>query len=162
MAEHRVDLDAETVLVGERWFKKDELAQAIKAKLDAGDFNVVVHSQALERLHGALASARVLAFRVEADVASALEDVARIRGVPLGQLLRDAVNQVHGTGVVTPSSKTIQVPTLSSLPAIPSAPPPLQKPSNIVVSSDIAPDEHANAIALTPKSATRSTLGERK
>src|ERR1700677_3154379 len=107
MADFKVDLDSECVWIDERWFKKDDLVGLIKGKLEAGDFAVTSLSQALEQLDLAIRSARVLAFRVPAEISDALSAHAQQTGVPMGALLRHAVAQLllqaHAAGISPPS-----------------------------------------------------------
>ncbi|MBS2030369.1 MAG: hypothetical protein JST54_20875 [Deltaproteobacteria bacterium] len=116
-----IDLDAETIQVDGRWMKKDELAAAIKQKLDRGDFTVAGLSASLERLHQALGKARAFTFKLDGDAADALTAYALKKNTTVGAILRQAVMGALNT-------------------------PPFQ-----ATTEPASPEEHATAVALRPK-----------
>ena len=116
-----IDLDAETIQIDGRWIKKDELAAAIKQKLERGDFTVAAQSAALERLHQALGKARVVSFKLDGEAADALAAYALQRSTTVGAILRHAVIGALNT-------------------------PPFQ-----ATTEPASPEDHANAVVLRPK-----------
>ena len=137
MSEFKIDLDSECVWLEERWFKKDDLVTAIKAKLESGNFSVTGLSQALEQLDAAVRNARVLAFRVPAEICDALTAHAQQTGVPVGALLRHAVAQLL---LQAHSTATAAVPGRGEGGAD------LEH-----VNEPPTPEEHAAAVPLRPK-----------
>jgi imidazolonepropionase-like amidohydrolase len=125
-----IDLDGEAILVDDRWQKKDDLAAAIKQKLDKGDFAVAGLSAALERLHQAVSRARVVAFRLEAEASDALTAMAQRQGITVGALLRQSVG----------ATLAGQPPQATTEPA--------------------APEDHANAVPLRPKTGGNARIDE--
>jgi predicted DNA-binding protein len=86
-----IDLDSESVWLDGAWYTRQELAHRIKEMIETGDFRVPRPSQALERLEAALAQARVVAVRMPADLAEAVDEAAARLERPVGHLVREAV-----------------------------------------------------------------------
>jgi hypothetical protein len=86
-----IDLDSESVWLDGAWYTRQELAHRIKEMIETGDFRVSRPSQALERLEAALAQARVVAVRMPADLAEAVDEAAARLERPVGHLVREAV-----------------------------------------------------------------------
>jgi hypothetical protein len=135
MSDLKIDLDSECVWLEERWFKKDDLVAAIKGKLEAGDFAVTGLSQALEQLDQSVRNARVLAFRVPAEICDALTVHAQQTGVPVGALLRHAVAQLLLQAHAAPPSAA-----------------PLDTATGVEhIHEPPTPEESASAVPLRPK-----------
>ena len=94
LAEHKIDLDSECIWLEQGWFKRPDLVKAITSRLDRGDFAIATLSSALEHLDREVRNARVLAFRLPAEVNDALTAHAAQSGTPVGALLRQAVAQM--------------------------------------------------------------------
>ncbi len=86
-----IDLDSESVWLDGQWYSREDLARRIKEMIEAGDFRVSRPSQALERLEAALAQARVVTVRMQADLAEALGAAAARLGRPVGHLVRESI-----------------------------------------------------------------------
>lgn len=91
-----VDIDSETIQFDGQWLGRDELAQTIRALLDAGNYQVARQGLALEALNAALADLRTLAFRVTPELGDALALAARRQNVSEGWLVREALAQYLG------------------------------------------------------------------
>jgi len=133
MNDPTIDLDAEAIWFDDRWQNKEELATAVRTKLEKGEFNVAQLSAALERLHHALASARVVAFRADAELAEALAGHAERAGVSVGAVLRYAVKQLLDND---PSLRPIDLHAAAQ---------------TVTTVEPALPEEHAGAVALRPK-----------
>jgi predicted DNA-binding protein len=86
-----IDLDSGAVWLDDAWYTREELARRIKEMIEAGDFRVSRPSQALERLEAALAQSRVLAVRMPAALAGAVDATAARLERPTGHLVREAI-----------------------------------------------------------------------
>jgi imidazolonepropionase-like amidohydrolase len=133
MNDPKIDLDAEAIWHDDRWYQKDELAAAVRTKLEKGEFDVAALSAALERLHNALGTARVVAFRADVDLADALAAHAQRAGVSIGAVLRYAVKQVLDAD---PSSRPINLEAAAK---------------SVTTVEPALPEDHANAVTLRPK-----------
>lgn len=133
MNDPKIDLDAEAIWHDDRWYTKDELAAAVRAKLEKGEFDVAALSAALERLHNAAANTRVVAFRADAELADALTAHAQRANVSIGAVLRYAVKQVLDSD---PSLRPIDLHAAAQ---------------SVTTVEPALPEEHAEAVALRPK-----------
>lgn len=91
MANLAIDLDLEAVQYDGSWYTRDELAQKIKAQLEAGDYAISRPSQALELLTSQLASSRMLSFKVSQELGDALNALAARQNKSASSILRDAL-----------------------------------------------------------------------
>ncbi|HLV59942.1 MAG TPA: ribbon-helix-helix protein, CopG family [Fredinandcohnia sp.] len=101
-----VDYDAEAVFLDGIWMTREDLAARIRAHLDRGEYRISRLSAALEWLEVELSRARVLAVRVPAELAQAVEEEASRRGCSSASVLREAIRAflhqqvVNGDGAV--------------------------------------------------------------
>jgi hypothetical protein len=133
----QVDLDGEQVLFDGTWYSKEDLAQRIRAMVDAGDYRISRPSAALEALQNALQGLRSLTLRLPAEHAEILAAEAARQGMPVGAFTRDLLMR----SLAAP-------PPLALTPTAPSA---FQAGPVEAVTEIPSPAEAAGAIPLTPK-----------
>ncbi|MHB1843452.1 MAG: hypothetical protein ACYCWW_01280 [Deltaproteobacteria bacterium] len=156
-----IDLDSEKVLFDGAWYRKDELAQKIKAMVDGGDYKVTRPSAALEALEASIGALRTVSVRLPTDVAEGLAAAAARVGKSLEGFVREAL--ARSVGAALPQAHTAP-PQLS--PVVPQAAAPIAlgktasfaaapAPAPIALGSPVAPPEAASheesPIALTSK-----------
>lgn len=135
-----VDYDAEAVWFDGAWLGREDLARRIKQMIESGDYRVARPSQALERLEGALAGARVLAVRVAPELADALEQAAARAGRPSSALLRDALGYYLGAAQQAPAAAPVESNGYET------------DGSEGLVAEPVTPDDAIGIVELTPKS----------
>lgn len=91
MEKFEVDLDAESIWFGEAWRTREDLANEIKTKLEAGDYQIAQPSQAIELLNQALSQMQVLSLRLPREMAEALETVGQETGRTSGSIIRQLI-----------------------------------------------------------------------
>lgn len=128
MNQFPVDVDSEAIFLDNAWYTRDDLAQRIKAMIDEGDFAIARPSAALEELTATLQSVRTLTLRLMPEVAEALDSLAAQSDKSIGELLREAVNQMLAAplSLPLPVSTPPHQPHEAQLeaPLVPEAPPP--------------------------------------
>lgn len=92
MEKFEVDLDTECIWFADAWHTRDELAQEIREKLEAGNYQIAQPSQAIERLTQAISQMRVLSVRVPAEMAEALEAAGQETGRTVNAVIRQLVD----------------------------------------------------------------------
>ena len=83
-----IDLDAERVALDGAWYSRDDLAQKIKAMVDAGDYKLGHPSAALEALETALAELTSVSIKLPRSVLNALSGAANRSGKTVDALTR--------------------------------------------------------------------------
>lgn len=183
MTEHTVDLDAESIWVEDAWLTREQLATLIRAKLDHGDYGIGALSLALEKLNRAISEARLVAARVPADLANALEARAQLQKSSTSVVLRAALEAFLRTGGAVPGQQPAVPSQAAAAPAIPAATiatthfPPRGQPqsmgradtlppspgiSSILPSLTVEParpEDAAAAVVLRPKGQPAGTAG---
>lgn len=91
MEKFEVDLDTESIWFDEAWRTREDLAKDIKAKLEAGDYQISQPSQAIELLNQSLSQMQVLSLRIPGDMAEALEAVRQETGRTPGSIIRQLI-----------------------------------------------------------------------
>lgn len=92
MDNFEVDLDGESIAVGDEWRTRDELAGEIKAKLEAGDYQIAQLSQAIEQLNQSLSQMQTLSVRISGDMSEALEAAAQEIGRSPSSIVRQLLD----------------------------------------------------------------------
>jgi hypothetical protein len=95
-----IDIESETLKYEGEWFTREELAHKIRLQLEAGDYTVVTHAQALEYLVQALAQTRVLSLKVMPDMLERVNQEAARQSRSVGGIVRDALAAY--LGIATP------------------------------------------------------------
>lgn len=93
-----IDLEKEAILYEGSFCTRDDLAQRIRQLLDAGSYDIVRPSTALDQLNQALSSVRTIAFRATSDLVEAVNLAANSQGKSMAQWLRELITNhlVHG------------------------------------------------------------------
>jgi hypothetical protein len=108
-----IEIESETLQYEGEWFTREELAHKIRTQLEAGDYNVVQHAQALDYLVHTLASLRVLSLKVMPEMLEKLNQEAARQSRSVGGIVRDALAAHLG---ISPPDKAAAVPTLVTAP----------------------------------------------
>ncbi|MFL5321294.1 MAG: ribbon-helix-helix protein, CopG family [Myxococcaceae bacterium] len=145
MANLAIDLDLEAVQYDGSWYTRDELAKKIKAQLEAGDYSISRPSQALEFLTAQLASSKMISFKVNQELADALNAAASRQSRSASAILRDALQLALG-GMRDPIGKR---PTEPEVPAI-SPPVPAPAPAPQAAAPQPAPAAAAAPPPIPP------------
>jgi hypothetical protein len=98
-----IDLDAERVALDGAWYSRDDLAQKIKAMVDAGDYKLGHPSAALEALETALAELTSVSIKLPRSVLNALTGAANRSGKTVDALMREIV----GRALAAPSPPSV-------------------------------------------------------
>ncbi len=106
-----IDLDAERVALDGAWYSRDDLAQKIKAMVDAGDYKLGHPSAALEALETALAELTSVSIKLPRSVLNALSGAANRSGKTVDALAREIIG------------RALAAPTVPSVTAAPGAMP---------------------------------------
>lgn len=86
-----IDLDEESIELDGGWMTRHQLTDAIKAKLNAGQYDVAKHGAALELLAKTLSELRPLTVRVTVEMAEALTQAAARSGETEPSIVRQAL-----------------------------------------------------------------------
>ncbi len=92
MENFEVDLDTECIWFADAWHTRDELAQEIREKLEAGDYHIAQPSQAIELLTQAVSQMKILSVRVPPEMAEALEAAGQETGRTVNAVIRQLVD----------------------------------------------------------------------
>ncbi|MDR0965972.1 MAG: ribbon-helix-helix protein, CopG family [Myxococcales bacterium] len=92
MEKFEVDLDMESIWFGDAWRTRDDLAKEIRAKLEAGNYQIAQPSQAIEVLNHTINQMRVVSLRLSAEMAEALEAAGQEMGQPINAVIRQLVH----------------------------------------------------------------------
>lgn len=92
MEKFEVDLDTESIWFDDAWHTRDALSKEIKEKLEAGDYQIAKPSQAIEFLTQSISQMRVLAVRVSAEMAEALDAAGQETGRSINAVIRQLVD----------------------------------------------------------------------
>ena len=145
-----IDLETERVNFDGAWLSKDDLALRIQQMLGAGDFRISRVSEALEQLGQALTGARTLSFKLTSEQYAKLESAGGKVGKTAPAFARDLLVQVLGSAVAasatisSASNPIVSVTPISSAPVVIAA-------AATGQTSDVTPEEAAQAVTITPK-----------
>ncbi len=92
MEKFEIDLDTESIWFADAWHTRDELAQEIREKLEAGNYQIAQPSQAIELLTQAISQMRILSVRVPPEMAEALEAAGQETGRTVNAVIRQLVD----------------------------------------------------------------------
>ncbi|RLF49113.1 MAG: hypothetical protein DRN20_02955 [Thermoplasmata archaeon] len=98
MAEMKIDLDDEKILIEGRWMSGADIKAEIKARVNADNYDIEDLTQALKMLENALKNSVPMTFRVPTELADKLNAMANKRGESVGNILREALGYYLSEG----------------------------------------------------------------
>lgn len=140
-----IDLDAERVALDGAWYSRDDLAQKIKAMVDAGDYKLGHPSAALEALETALAELTSVSIKLPRSVLNALSGAANRSGKTVDALTRGIIGRA--LAAPTPASVSAAPGAMPLTTPAATAPVPLSNPKLVPGVPVLEPAP----ITLTPK-----------
>jgi len=144
-----VDLESEKVFFDGAWAGRAELSGRISQMMASGDFKIGRLASALEALDLAVATARVVQFKLSAENYAKLEAAGQKLGKNAAEFARDLLVQVLGTAAAmpAPAQAPMMAPPAMSTPVIAGGPATIPMMST----PDVTPEEAAGALTMKPK-----------